>query len=197
MNYAFQPCPNFGISEHPFVTWQGAFNDEEIEKILAIADAQNKDTAMIGGGVNDPEYRRSEVSWLPMNGDTAWVYDRLAWITRNLNGQFYRFDLYGFCEPIQFTVYNAEEEGHYEWHQDSGTGHKDAPRKLSVVVQLSDPADYEGGELELLSGKNPTQVLKQKGLAAAFPSYMLHRVTPVTKGVRRTLVIWVSGPAFR
>jgi PKHD-type hydroxylase len=197
MNYIFQPCPTFGISEHPFATWQGTFNDEEIQKIVEYAQAQNAGDGRIGGDVCDPEYRRSQVSWISFNNDTAWIFDRLAWVTRNLNGQFYRFDLYGFCEPIQFTVYDESMEGHYEWHQDSGTGHKDAPRKLSVVVQLSDPSEYEGGELELMTSKEPTQVLKQKGLAAAFPSYILHRVTPVTKGTRRTLVIWTSGPAFR
>jgi PKHD-type hydroxylase len=197
MNYIFQPCPTFGVSEHPFVTWQGGFNDEEIQKILDYAKNQETDDGRIGGNVCDEEYRRSQVSWFSFNNDTAWMFDRLAWIARNLNGQFYRFDLYGFCEPIQFTVYDESVQGHYEWHQDSGLGHKDAPRKLSMVIQLSDPSEYEGGELELMTGKAPTQVLKQKGLVAAFPSYILHRVTPVTKGTRRTLVIWTSGPAFR
>jgi PKHD-type hydroxylase len=71
------------------------------------------------------------------------------------------------------------------------------PRKLSVVLQLSDPSEYEGGDLEIMNCSEPTQVKKEKGLVTAFPSFMLHRVTPVTKGIRRTLVVWLTGPRFR
>jgi PKHD-type hydroxylase len=116
---------------------------------------------------------------------------------RQLNGQFYKYDLQGFAENFQYTVYNgeAEEPGHYTWHQDwnnSGT-----PRKLSLVVQLSDPSEYEGGDLQIMSGAEPTTVDKGLGKVVLFPSFMLHRVTPVTKGIRRSLVVWVTGPAFK
>ena len=70
-------------------------------------------------------------------------------------------------------------------------------RKLSLVVQLSDPEDYEGGDLEIYTGHEPLVVKKKKGMTAFFPSYQLHGVTPVTKGTRYSLVVWVHGPAFR
>jgi PKHD-type hydroxylase len=65
------------------------------------------------------------------------------------------------------------------------------------VLQLSDPDEYEGGNLEILSSREPTVIEKKKGLVSVFPSYILHRVTPVTSGVRKTLVVWTTGPKFR
>jgi PKHD-type hydroxylase len=70
-------------------------------------------------------------------------------------------------------------------------------RKLSCVVQLSDPSDYEGGELQMNSGAQIISVPREKGLVTFFSSFVLHRVTPVTKGVRKSLVAWISGPNLR
>jgi PKHD-type hydroxylase len=72
-----------------------------------------------------------------------------------------------------------------------------ATRKLSLVMQLSDPYEYEGGELQLKTGHNDITIPKQKGLVTIFPSFTLHRVTPLTSGTRRTLVVWVAGPPFK
>jgi PKHD-type hydroxylase len=71
------------------------------------------------------------------------------------------------------------------------------PRKLSISLMLSDPSEYTGGDFEIMTGKSPTQVLQPKGRAIAFPSYMMHRVTPIITGVRRSLVVWVLGPKFK
>jgi PKHD-type hydroxylase len=70
-------------------------------------------------------------------------------------------------------------------------------RKISITVQLSDPNDYEGGVLELNVGNTIVQMPKEKGCAVLFPSYILHRVTPVTKGIRKSLVLWVGGTTFK
>jgi PKHD-type hydroxylase len=66
-----------------------------------------------------------------------------------------------------------------------------------MVIQLSEPNEYEGGDLQLLSGSEPTTADKAKGKVVMFPSYMLHRVTPVTSGIRKTLVVWITGPSFK
>ena len=199
-DYRFAPSPTYGISEHPFATWKEGFTSEEIDKIIELCDALPLEKAVIGN--RDPsedyaEIRESKVSWLPLTDDSAWVYDRLAYIARCLNGEFFKFDLYGFSEHMQYTIYDSAVNGHYGWHQDYGTQKPVVPRKLSVVVQLSDPAEYEGGDLEVHISNNVVQVTKQKGLVTAFPSFMLHRVTPVTSGVRKTLVVWVCGDAFK
>ena len=116
----------------------------------------------------------------------------------SLNAQFFGFDLLGFGEHIQLTNYDGSEQGMYGWHVDMGP-HTNAPcRKLSIVVQLSDPVDYEGGVLELQpSGKDVVKMRKQRGLVVAFPSWTLHQVTPVTQGNRQSLVAWISGPPFK
>jgi PKHD-type hydroxylase len=199
-NYIFSPSPTFGISEHPFITWKDAFTDEEIDKIIAQCDLLPKTKATVGGGIDDgiSEIRESEVAWVTFDDSTQWLYDRLAWLARTINGQFYKFDLYGFNEPLQFTVYDGDKESHYTWHVDSGiTDSSSPPRKLSLVLQLSEPEEYEGGTLEVFTSSKPVEVAKQKGLITAFPSYTLHRVTPVTSGIRKSIVVWVSGPSFK
>lgn len=199
-NYIFAPAPTFGISEHPFVTWNDAFNPEELDKLIEYCDKLEPSKGTIGGAEASEDItaiRESKVSWVGLNPDTQWIYDRLAFVARSLNGQFYKFDLYGFSEDLQYTVYQGDESGHYTWHLDAGSSGNAAPRKLSMVLQLSDPEDYEGGDLELFSSANPTKVDKKRGLVAAFPSYMLHRVSPVTKGIRKTLVVWICGPSFK
>jgi PKHD-type hydroxylase len=98
---------------------------------------------------------------------------------------------------MQYTVYYGDREGHYDAHIDS-SANTQCPRKLSIVLQLTDPAEYEGGELQIINdSRSPLAVQKARGLVAAFPSFALHKVTPVTKGIRKTIVIWITGPAFR
>jgi PKHD-type hydroxylase len=194
-NYRFAPSPTFGGTE-PYLFWQDGFTDEEIAQVIEMGESRIKQKAKVDDGLELKDIRVTNVSWLEMNQDTEWLYDKLAYIARQLNGQYYNFDLYGFWEHLQYTVYEGDENGHYDWHVDAGKN-TDCPRKLSVVLQLSDPSEYEGGELQLMNGKDPIAIEKKKGFLVAFPSYQLHRVTPVTSGIRRTLVVWITGPAFR
>lgn len=180
-----------------FAWWEEAFTDEEIEKIKEYAKTLETKTALVGNGeeASPDQIRKTKVSWISNTPEASWLYERMADVARKLNAQFYNFDLYGFCEDMQFTIYE-ETESHYTWHMDMGDNSK-APRKISMVLQLSDPSEYEGGELQILDKAEPETVNKQKGLIAMFPSYTLHRVTPVTKGVRYSLVVWTCGPAFK
>jgi PKHD-type hydroxylase len=198
--YTFLPSPSFALATS-FATWENGFNDDEIDEIIRLGEIRRPNEAKVGSTdglkVNET-IRKSKVSWLTNEDETLWVYDRLAFIARKLNGQFFNFDLFGFAEALQYTIYDGTENGHYDAHVDiSGPGGDLPQRKLSLVLQLSDPEKYEGGELQIYSDTEPTSVKKQKGLVVAFPSYLLHKVTPVTSGVRRTLVTWTSGPAFR
>lgn len=195
-HYIFAPAPSKGYGDHSFTTWQKGFTDQEIEQIIQLGEAHIKTAAVIDENTVDADYRSTEVSWIHHNNDSDWLYGRIAHIIRNLNGQYYGFDIYGLCESLQFSVYTSEKEGHYDWHVDA-FGTTDTPRKLSIVIQLSDPDEYEGGNLELMTSRETTVITKEKGLAAVFPSYILHRVTPVTRGVRRTLVAWITGPKFK
>jgi PKHD-type hydroxylase len=197
MLYNISPSPTLGLTEQEFVTWSDGFTDGEIDKIVDFADTLEKQHSKLDKGELSPkEIRVSDVAWIFPDNDTRWIFDKLSWILRQLNAQFYRFNITGFDEPLQYTTYNGsvEEGGHYTWHRDSGG---DAPRKLSIVMQLSDPSEYEGGDLEILNANgNILKVDKKKGFISMFPSYTSHRVTPVTKGIRKSLVVWASGPAF-
>lgn len=198
--YNFAPSPTFGVSEVRFASWVNAFTPEECNKIIELCNQFTMNKATAGGYDENSDYtnvRESTVSWLKLTPESEWIYDRLAWIARNINGEFYKFDLYGFSEHMQFTIYEGENSGHFTWHTDVGAKFGTPPRKLSMIVQLDDPSNYEGGELQIWTGPNPEPVKKEQGLVVAFPSYSLHRVTPVTSGIRRTLVVWVCGPAFK
>jgi len=180
----------------PFAWWEGAFTEEELNWLQAKAKASEQN-AQVGGGVNgvvNPNVRRSQVSWIDNNPNTKWVFEKLAHVASQLNVDHFRFDLTGFGETIQLTNYDQSENGMYGWHQDYSGG---ISRKLSLVLQLTDPSEYEGGNLQVMTTGSPVNIRKQRGLIAVFPSYVLHQVTPVTQGSRQSLVAWVSGPAFK
>ena len=107
----------------------------------------------------------------------------------------YQFDLAGFSEHFQYTVYHASEGGHFGWHIDQIPN--GAHRKLSFSLQLSDPGDYDGCDLELQCGPAIRAAPRTRGTLVAFPAYAIHRVTPIVSGTRRALVIWTAGPPFR
>lgn len=195
MQYMLTP---YSENQEPFAWWEGAFTDQELNWLQQKAREANQKAQVGGGGVGgvNPDIRRSALNWMPNTPDTTWVFEKLAHAVSSLNAQYFRFDLTGFGEPIQLTHYDSSEHGMYGWHVDFG---KTGPsRKLSVVMQLSDPSEYEGGNLELQPhGKEIIKIKKQRGLVVAFPSWTLHQVTPVTQGNRQSLVSWITGPAFK
>lgn len=195
MQHVLTPYGNF---VEPFVWWENGFTEQELNWLQEQA-MKAEQRAQVGGNPTGDELakiRRSQVSWINKMPDTAWVFEKLGHIASALNAQYYRFDLTGFGEHIQLTNYDQSEHGMYGWHVDYG-GKVSPSRKLSLVLQLTDPSQYEGGNLQVMTGGQPQTVRKQRGLVAAFPSYVLHQVTPVTSGSRQSLVAWVSGPAFK
>jgi PKHD-type hydroxylase len=180
----------------PFVWWEGAFTNQELDWLQQKARAAEQ-TATVGGVAGsavDNNVRRSQVSWLDNNLNTKWVFEKLGYVVSQLNADYFRFDLTGFGETLQLTNYDQSENGMYGWHQDYGAK---VSRKLSLTVQLTDPSEYEGGNLQIMTTGTPVNARKLRGLIVAFPSYVLHQVTPVTQGSRQSLVAWVSGPAFK
>ena len=96
----------------------------------------------------------------------------------------------------QFTEYDESDSGFYTAHVDNGETLAGF-RKLSFVLQLTDPSKYQGGELVLHIGPEPTTLPRDRGKLLFFPSYTLHEVKPVTQGIRHSLVGWVAGPRFK
>jgi PKHD-type hydroxylase len=173
-----------------------AFTPEEIKKIIDIGEKYPKQTATTVGsdseGVSD--YRISEISWLPENPETSWIHDKFADYAIIANNAMWDFDIWGFGDGLQYTKYFGDG-GHYDWHVDLGPGISN--RKLSCVLQLSTPEEYEGGQLQINPGGNIIEVPKGLGTMVFFPSFLLHRVTPLTGGVRKSLVTWFRGANLR
>lgn len=193
MQYVLTP---YATSITPYAWWEGAFTEAELTWLQGKAKQANEDAGVgeVDKGSVNKDVRRSQVRWLTNSSETKWVFERMGDVTSKLNAQFFRFDLTGFGEPLQLTNYDQSEHGMYGWHQDYGAL---VSRKLSLVLQLTDPSEYEGGNLEIKIAGESEAVRKQRGLIVAFPSYVLHQVTPVTRGNRQSLVAWVSGPEFR
>ena len=105
--------------------------------------------------------------------------------------------MYGIQEGLQFTNYksNKVKGDHFHYHMDRSFDC--IIRKLSITIQLTDPKDYEGGELEIKIGNKPQAMKKDQGRLVAFPSYVLHQVKPMNKGERNSLVVWITGPQFK
>ena len=181
--------------EHESHAWfDGAFNDAELDAIIRIGESLYTDQAKVAGEVVNHKVRDSETSWLFPNEMTGWIFDRVASAIMRTNADWFRFELVGLMQGLQFTKYIAPGQ-HYDWHQDRGPNC--GIRKLSMSLQLSDPADYEGGDLQFKFGKGKETFQRKRGMMAIFPSWTLHRVTPVTSGVRHSLVAWISGPPFK
>ena len=144
--------------------------------------------------------RSSSVKWIPQNDDWYWLYETLADYVTQANFALWNFDLHQIPEQIQYTEYYASEQGHYDWHADIGPGLL-SKRKVSITVQLSDPDEYEGGDLEIFKGgsmSGPFDKAERKaGCVFLFPSFMMHRVTPVTKGTRKSFVLWLGGNHYK
>jgi PKHD-type hydroxylase len=189
------PVPT-NINQTNYYWYQEGLNSEDLTNLnkLAATYPYTKGT-IVGSDEIVESIRKSKIKWLHPNDDSQWLYDKIINMVVEANKAMWNFNLYSVIDSIQYTVY-SEGGGHYDWHMDIGPG-SISHRKISVVVQLSDPSEYEGGDLELMLNADPIKLKKEKGLIYMFPSWTLHRVTPVTKGVRRTLVVWVAGPKFR
>lgn len=174
-----------------------AFSSAECDRLRAIAEQAPTAEARLVGRQQDHNIRRADLVWLDDLPDTGWVMDRLIDVVRVANRDVFDFALTDFSESPQIARYGAEKEGHFDWHSDIGDGKLAARRKLTLVVQLSDPDDYEGGALEVMPAANLLTAPRTRGTAAIFPAFALHRVTPVTRGARASLTVWAHGPAFR
>ncbi len=181
------PLLNSSITEQLHTaTFTPCFTKEECDEVLTYLVPAPIVGAIAEG--SNPKVRNSRLHNVQYNEATQWLYqkvmDRVA-----RNNTLYDFDISGMYEGMNIMEYG--EGGHYDWHLDIGPGLA-AHRKLSVIVQLSDPKDYTGGEVLFNAGKE-RELPKDRGQIAIFPSYILHKVNPVLTGTRYSLVAWVSG----
>jgi PKHD-type hydroxylase len=194
---------NEQINQTDYYWFDKGFSNVEIRNILRVSKLYEYQEAMIAteeerGEKQEDSIRKSQIKWMPPELDkTEWIYEKLMDLSLKSNFDLWKFDLTSIRDAIQYTEYDGNEEGGYDWHMDMGRFPYNH-RKISITVQLSDPDDYEGGDLEIWAGGvEPIKAPRQKGAVVIFPSFLMHRITPVTKGVRKSLVLWVGGNTLK
>ena len=204
------------------ICWENNFlSDDEIKKIKDYTKKLVEETARINHQEQEkpkkeftldyhikntehgivPRKRSTKIKWIFLEKEVEWLFKKLIDKIRQVNHDNFDLQL-KFVENLQFSEYNEKDNGFYGTHNDSGkTGslHNFVDiRKLSFTIQLTDESEYTGGELILYpEGGDKFVAPKEKGTIVFFESNVSHEVTPVTKGVRHSLVSWVQGPNIR
>ena len=174
------------------------FTPAQCNEIIASGRAQKPRTAQIGmgkpGGGTDTKKRVTTISWIPFK-EMGHMYTDLNNFIQKANENHFGFGDIRITENPQFTEY--PEGGFYDWHMDCDVHmqHEPPVRKISMTLLLNDPSEFEGGDLELM-GPGKYAPLKQ-GHAICFASFLNHRVNPVKRGMRQSLVVWFGGKPFR
>jgi PKHD-type hydroxylase len=181
------------------------FSQEQCQSIISNAltlPSQQGHLGVNGVEKTNDSYRRSVIRFIPKDDPRfQFLYDAAWKMALSANDEFFQFHITKL-DFIQFAEYDESYKGEYKDHHDVFWLNNDPKyhRKLSAVIQLSDPSDYQGGNLELIDVQNgaPThEEIKDQGTAVFFPSFFLHRATPVTKGKRYSLALWFDGPKWR
>ncbi len=172
--------------------WPASLSSDEINRIAEIASHHPKQDATVFSSAEAMQGIRScTVRWL----EDEWLRSLLWSYVEQANTDGFGVSVNGQAE-MQLTEYSAEHGAHYGWHHDvQWNGQSDLDRKLSVTVQLSDPAHYEGGDFEFDEVKTNAD-FRSKGTVLVFPSYLRHRIHPITSGTRHALVAWFFGPRW-
>jgi len=190
--------------KHICWNYYDAISEEAVDKIRDICLKEELVEARVGGSytkefATKTNIRRSKISLLNKRQHVG-IFNLMFEYALNCNHDVYGFDIRSI-EDCQFGVYDSKDEGFYDWHIDTLWGNSTmSDRKISIVMQLSSRDEYEGGEFEIkdaLFSEEDKIKLKNKGAIITFPSFLEHRVRPVTKGKRLSLIAWVEGNKFR
>lgn len=179
-----------------------AFSPKECKKILNIGLRLPVENAKMGATGNTfvTDYRKSKIRFIQKEDQNFdFLFDRMWKLALQANEYWFDFHITKISY-IQLAEYDSDYQGEYKRHHDVFWMNNDARyhRKLTAVVQLSDPTTYEGGDLELFSDvRIPNGVIKPQGTTVFFPSFIEHQAHPVTKGTRYSLACWFDGPKWR
>ena len=181
------------------ITNEPLFTPKQCQMVIEKGRSLKPRKALVGAGIQggkaDTKKRVTTISWIPFK-EMPEMYQQIEATMLRTNANHFGFNGMGITEPGQFTEY--PKGGFYDWHMDSDTNfqHQPTVRKISMTLLLSDPSDFKGGELEFMDKGKKINDLKQ-GQAIFFASFLRHRVAPVKKGVRHSLVMWFGGPPLR
>lgn len=199
---------NSYLTETPWVTQNDIFSEDELDFILSVFGKMQHQNALLldESGVRESRsYRTGTTTFVHSSqNEFSWIFSRISMVVDVLNDQFFHYDIHGY-DNIQYAEYPAEVGGHYDWHVDISIGANREQskifgaqhRKISISILLND--DFEGGEFDITldGGNTVTPLPLKRNSALAFPSFVCHRVRPVTSGTRKSIVCWVLGPKFR
>ena len=152
-----------------------------------------------------PQQRRANIAFIDtITHETQWLYEKFNNIIAHYNDSYFDYDITGY-DYMQYAKYGVGDK--HDFHMDLPMGTRmldyyltECFRKLSVILLLSEPGvDFEGGNFEInhFSEQFPNNTNMRKGTVLIFPSFMLHRVAPITSGIRQTISVWPIGPKFR
>lgn len=188
------------------VYWENFLEPQDIQTLQRYLDHTQKNDAKVHvsnhSQIVSDSVRHTEVVWYEHTEAHRDIWQKITATVAQVNARFFQLELTQ-CEPAQLALYTAAKnpdgvDSHYDWHWDMLTPSPGVPRKLSMCLMLSDPAEFKGGDLEVMAGSAvPVKLEPRLGRAWFFPSYVLHRVTPVTQGTRRSMVVWAGGPSFK
>jgi len=176
------------------------FSSDYCNSIIEKSKTFNFEKANLGedGSINHNNYRKSDVSWMYPE-DFPELYDEMWKLEKIANAEWFGFHIDNL-EYIQIAKYDSEIRGEYKKHQDVfWLNNNSRHRKLTAVIQLSDPKTYTGGDLELfncLEYPNPEEI-KLQGTVIFFPSFVFHQANQVTSGVRYSLAVWFEGQKWK
>jgi PKHD-type hydroxylase len=181
-------------------TTQPIFTPEQCKMIIEAGRAEPRNDAGVGndkgtkGGRVDTNTRTSHISWIPFSKMDN-MYKDIDKIMQATNRNHFGFDGMTINEMAQYTEY--PEGGFYEWHVDNDVNMQYEPpvRKISMTLLLSPESEFEGGDLELMSEGKVAKI--KQGHAVFFASFIRHRVKPVIRGRRQSLVMWFGGTPFK
>jgi PKHD-type hydroxylase len=184
--------------------YKSFFDKQTCLRIIRDAEKIPSQAAHLGVGSNitqDNNVRRSEIRFIDKdNIQFKYVFDALWKNAIESNNVFFDFHL-SKLDFIQIAKYDSAYKGEYKSHHDVFwlNGDPKYHRKLSCVIQLSDPNDYDGGDLEIneASETPPKEDIRQQGTMIFFPSFLRHQAHPVTRGTRYSIAAWFEGPKWR
>jgi PKHD-type hydroxylase len=177
--------------------WEDALSKEFCRASLAEVNWDNSKTAVLKTNTIDLKTRRTDIVWQDCMQPLGCIARAYIDIANQVAGWGYELNNATTSQEMtQIGRYKSADEGHYDWHMDVFPPIDGVQRKLSISILLSDPSEFEGGELQF-KGIEDQKILTKQGSIVVFPSFIEHRVTPVTKGVRYSAVTWARGPAFR
>jgi hypothetical protein len=184
-----------GAPRHAHIDWVQAaqrLSDADCDELIELGLEGPVAPSTVVGEEHYPGHRKVLARKILPSTRTAWIFELLCELARELESKHFALTLTNIAREPQYVEY-VPGRGEFGWHHDYSHGLPATPRKVTIIIQLSRPDEYEGGLLQTF-GVDVEDLPRERGTIVAFPSFVVHRITPVTRGLRKALVTWIAGP---